>query len=107
MIICGHCQDRHATVTAVRACSQGIQVTPCHWLVDCGYDEDGGMIATACGADSYTTDYGWRCTAGHSHVSAEVRAAEGWDYVTEDEAAGYLKNTGRTPVLMNGHTWTP
>ncbi|WP_433259269.1 hypothetical protein ACQPYK_49690 (plasmid) [Streptosporangium sp. CA-135522] len=107
-IKCGNCSNRHFSVTSVRMCYQYGGVLPCDWLIDTRrYTEDGEPIIVACGADAWTTDRGWRCAAGHEHVSAEVRDREGWDYVTEDEAEGFARNTGRVPVLMNGHPWVP
>ncbi|GIH86475.1 hypothetical protein [Planobispora rosea] len=103
-IKCGNCHRRHSSIAAVRACSQGSEISSCSWLVDTGHcTEDGEAVIVECGADSWTTDRGWRCATGHSHVPADIRYQEGWDYVTADEAAGFANETGRLPVLMNGH----
>lgn len=65
---------------------------PAEWVV---FDEETGegdlmdAYVTECGAPVTDTDRGWTCTAGHGHVYAEVRRAEGWDYA---EDAGDVRN---------------
>lgn len=108
MIKCGHCGGHHHDIERVYACSlpEGSGVGICDWLIDTQqYDEDGGKVIIECGAEMYVTRRGTTCQRGHENVSLEVQWREGWAYVTEDEAAGFQKNTGRRAVLMDGHVW--
>jgi hypothetical protein len=41
-----------------------------------------------CGAPAVADERGFRCAAGHEHVSMQARHDEGWDYFDDDEIAG-------------------
>lgn len=102
-IRCGRCSQAHRSVKSVRLCYTGIAIWPCWWEIDTRrYDEDGAPIIETCGADAQETDRGWGCTAGHEHVSAEIRAAEGWDYADDEDEARLLRSHGVDAVAMNG-----
>lgn len=58
-----------------------LTVAPCGWLVQ-DYDED-GLRVDECGAEAYYGDDGFYCVRGHSHVNAEARFRQGWDYDDE------------------------
>jgi len=73
----------------------------CHWLVRAGYTEDGEVIRD-CAADVTFTDTGWSCQAGHEHVTAEVRHAQGWDYAADAEEAALLRKHGTDAVHISG-----
>lgn len=75
----------------------------CEWLVATGkYNEDGESIIVECGAQARSTERGWSCVSGHSHVYPEYRAAEGWDYATDRGEADQLTKHGTFPFLMDG-----
>jgi hypothetical protein len=80
----------------------------CTWLVDHGYTEDGDPILRDCGAPSRVlvtedgAERGYECDAGHSHVYAEHRANEGWDYADSPEEAARLRKNGVDAVSMRG-----
>lgn len=95
MIICGNCGDRHQAVITVKACHAG-NVLPCVWLVR--RDTEDGPQARECGAAAIVSDAGFWCEAGHAHVSAQVRDAEGWDYAEDDADARRLLAAGRLAV---------
>jgi hypothetical protein len=101
-IRCGHCGNRHDSVPAVRVCAAGGHIWPCGWLLVIGRDEDGQEIIGECGAESYGDDRGYQCSAGHSHVYAEVRAAEGWDYASDPLEAEALRRNGVDAVSARG-----
>jgi hypothetical protein len=103
--------DRHEHDSAldVRVCFEaardekaGIPVWECGWLMLGRYD-DGSEYSYPCEAPARFTDKrgSHECAAGHSHVPAEVRFEQGWDYADEDEAAGLMRN-GVLPVRMDG-----
>jgi len=103
---CGKCGAKTEHAATVAACYQGKTFT-CDWLVErAWYDPetgDGGVVVVPCGAHAFITDRGWGCEAGHEHVTAEVRHAEGWDYADADEMAAYYAGTfrgGFEPVPM-------
>lgn len=88
---------------------------PCGWAVERlvgGYwvdDEDGPWFIEAeriveeCGATATEDARGWSCEAGHSHVFAEVRHAEGWEYAEDAEEARRLTMAGVAPCdLVTG-----
>ncbi len=109
MIICGHCTERHASVATVRACHEG-RVFTCDWLVQypIPLTEDGARYAEReCGAAAISTERGWACEAGHEHVSAAVRATEGWDYAADDGEAALLLEHGWGAVLPDGKPYLP
>ena len=74
-------------------------VGPCDWLVERWRDDfDGGRkVIVECGADAVFDDRGWECAAGHSHVVAEVRAAEGGGYAEDEGEASRLGSAGVEP----------
>lgn len=99
---CGKCKDGHGSVAAVKACYAGATVSACTWLVErwfhSGDPDDGGYQAVVdCGAEAIFTDRGFECAAGHSHVVAEVRSAEGWDYAEDHGEAEILAKWGTEP----------
>lgn len=102
-IRCGGCKGSHGTVDAVRACCAGSEFWACTWLVQVGHDEDGAVIRE-CGAESWEMEggRGYECAFGHSHVSAEVRAAEGWDYASDAEEATRMRRNGIDAVGPDG-----
>lgn len=103
-ITCGHCRETHRSVAAVRACSQGVPVFPCGWLVMIATED--GPAAVECGADAEATDRGWTCAAGHEHVTAEARHREGWDYAEDAGEAMNMVRAGVEPRTMDGHLAT-
>jgi hypothetical protein len=60
------------------------------WLEEQTYTAD-------CGAEAIYDDRGFTCNAGHSHVMAEIRNAEGWDYAEDADEASRLAKTGTDP----------
>lgn len=101
-IQCAQCKATHGSVEAIRCCHAGATIAPCHWLVerwfDSGDPDDGGYKAEVeCGAEAIYTDRGFECAAGHSHVRAEVRQAEGWDYAEDHGEAESLSRWGTEP----------
>lgn len=101
-IRCGHCQGRHGAVEVIRACAAGVEIWPCGWLVVTGRDEDGDEIIRECGAESCGDDRGYGCMAGHSHVYAEYRAIEGWEYASDALEAEALRRNGIDAVGPDG-----
>lgn len=113
MIRCGHCQGHHHSTAQVRVCGTGTyhdpdtgqthtDCHPCDWLMDTGrYDEDGQKVIRECAHPSWVDERGWRCAAGHEHVTAEIRYAERWDYADPDEAPAMARK-GIRPVHMDG-----
>ena len=107
-ITCGKCKATHASVAAVKACFAGATIAPCNWLVERTHwyqdpetgdwwgGEDGPSIED-CGAEAIYTDRGFECAAGHSHVTAEIRWAEGWDYAEDAGEAARLTKYGTEP----------
>lgn len=107
-ITCGKCFKTHASTIAVKACYGGADIGPCTWLVERTFTyedpetgevwgfEDGPQIVD-CGAETIYTNRGYECAAGHSHVNAEVRFAEGWDYAEDAEEAARLSKYGTQP----------
>ena len=80
-----------------------MDVFVCGWLVDTGqYTEDGEQVIVECDGIATGDDRGWACAKGHSHVYAEYRAAEGWDYASDPGEAAQLTQYGTFPVLMDG-----
>lgn len=107
-IICGSCKTRHSSAAAVKACYAGATIAPCTWLVERTLTfvdpetgewwggEDGPSIVD-CGAEAIYDDRGFECAAGHSHVTAEIRFAEGWDYAEDAEEAKRMAKYGTEP----------
>ena len=107
-IKCGKCRETHESIHAVRACYAGETIAPCTWLVKRTYsfvdEETGewwggedGPVVEDCGAEAIFTDRGFECSAGHSHVFAEIRNAEGWDYAEDRGEAERLSKYGTEP----------
>lgn len=107
-IRCGKCKETHQSVHAVQSCYQGSTVAACSWLVErCSAYQDpetgewlggeDGPSIVECGAEAIFTDWGFECAAGHSHVRAEVRHAEGWDYAEDHGEAELLSRWGTEP----------
>jgi hypothetical protein len=94
-------------IAEIRACAEarllegyGIQVGPCGDLLE-GRNED-GAYTYPCAAPMWNTAEGtWSCAYGHSHVDAQTRHGQGWDYADEDEA-DVLMRYGVRPMAMNG-----
>jgi hypothetical protein len=95
--------NAHHTVEGVRRCHNGTGF-PCGWLMD-STDDEGGMIVVSCQAIAWDTGTGFECEAGHSHVNAETRAAEGWDYASDRDEAEALAKAGVEPYEMSGRVW--
>lgn len=102
-------RHEHQSVAEVRDCyqaasdvRQGILVWPCGWLKEGRYD-DGSKYSYPCEAQTrYTDERGsYECAAGHTHVPAELRWEQGWDYADEDEAEDLMR-AGVRPVRMDG-----
>lgn len=106
--ICGNCKNKHRDAADGRACYAGKTVPvvgPCTWLVarpylDFDYIEQ--TTETECGAEAVYTERGFTCAAGHSHVNAEFRVQEGWDYAHDEEEAYVLAYYGTVPMRMDG-----
>lgn len=108
-----HTPDRHEhqSAEAVRACfaaardeKAGIDVWPCGWLLEGRYD-DGSLYSYPCEAPTRLigTDGSYECECGHSHVPAQVRFEQGWDYAADAEEAHYLRTkVGIDAVAMDG-----
>lgn len=104
----------HGSVETVRACHAGAEITTCGWLVEryVGWvDEetgqaDGSTMTVECGAECIVDERGYRCDAGHEHVTMQARAAEGWDYAEEYDEARALAFAGVEPRTMSGHIVT-
>jgi hypothetical protein len=108
-----HTPDRHEhrSVDEVRACFEaalaeaaGTDVWPCGWLMEARYS-DGSRYSLPCEAPTrFTDDRGsFECAAGHSHVPAQVRWEQGWDYAEDAEEAAYLRGrVGIDAVAMDG-----
>jgi len=99
-ILCGNCRETHRLVESVWYCYQGKTISRCDWLVE-RQSEDGPVIVE-CGADAIWDDWGFECAAGHSHVTAEQRRAEGWDYAEDDMEAKRMAAHGIVPMQMDG-----
>ena len=107
-IICANCKATHESVHAVRACHDGATIDRCTWLVERVHSyvdeetgewwggEDGPSIED-CGAEAIYTDRGFECAAGHSHVHAEIRWQEGWEYAADRGEAESLSKYGTEP----------
>jgi hypothetical protein len=61
------------------------------------YYDDPFPLVRDCGAEVVSTRRGWECAAGHSHVWAEVREAEGWEYAEDDDEAARMIKAGVEP----------
>lgn len=116
-IRCGHCKNTHPTVADVRACATTPARRPadfaCGWLIHrrAGgtwidgewYDYEAADVE--CGADAWADDTGWTCAAGHSHVTAQARHEQGWDYAADQGEADALAKRGTEPRDMQGRAW--
>ncbi len=104
MIICGSCGDRHHQAATVQLCHHGL-VFACPWLVQRGWDEDGQQVIAECGAAAWEHPRGFACEAGHEHIDAQTRAAEGWEYAEDAGEAANLVKAGVQPYDMQGRIW--
>ncbi len=106
MIRCGHCKGTHREVATVKACGQG-NVFACGWLVErpTGEWNDFRPEIVECGASAVEDERGFTCEAGHAHVDAQTRAAEGWDYAEDAGEAENLAKAGVEPFDMQGRVW--
>lgn len=108
-ITCGHCQNTHHSVEAVRRCYAGT-AHPCGWQSEARdrwgalRDEDGQPIIHECTALSWDNGRAFACEAGHEHVHADVRDAEGWDYADGPTEAHRLALVGVDSVGMDGNS---
>jgi hypothetical protein len=101
-MICGNCKVNAESVASVRACyaaGKGAGFA-CDWIVE-DYGWEGEVYHNPCRAHAVATDRGWTCEAGHEHVVAEVRRAEGWDYAEDSDVRGLIAH-GIVPVAMDG-----
>lgn len=71
---------------------------PCDWLIE--YRDEDGVSTRECGAPCRETDTGWACQRGHEHVTAQVRAEQGWDYAADPSEATLLARYGTEPRDM-------
>ncbi|HET6286473.1 MAG TPA: hypothetical protein VFG15_06950 [Amycolatopsis sp.] len=94
----------HATVAAVRACYLAREIWPCGWQTGRVNPEDGEQYVVECDGLTWylPDDRGYACEHGHTHIYAEVRQLEGWDYAADPEEAGLLAGRGIQPAAMNG-----
>ena len=90
-ITCGNCHETHRSVEGVRVCHAG-KGWCCTWLLE-RHGED-GLYVVECGALSWEDERGYGCAAGHDHVYAEVRDAEGWDYASDAQEAEMMRRNG-------------
>jgi hypothetical protein len=106
MFTCGHCQRPHHYAATARACSQD-RTFVCDWLVQLPGQEytDFEPIIRECGATAVVTERGFECEAGHEHVNAETRDAEGWDYASDEEEAAVRAKYGYESRLPDGHVF--
>lgn len=98
-ITCGNCGNTHFAVATVRDCFAGT-TWPCTWLVEVW--REGECYPQECGAASWENERGYECEAGHSHVYAEVRDREGWDYASDAEEAEMMRRNGLDAVGPDG-----
>jgi hypothetical protein len=102
-IICGKCKELHHSAAAVKACYAG-NLHVCDWLVKGfeGWDDGEGYgesweVIVPCGAEAIVDSRGFTCSVGHSHVYAEIRYAEGWEYAEDANEASRLAKAGIEP----------
>jgi hypothetical protein len=103
------CNGGHNVAADVKACFEAKRdgAWPCTWLIEGRYD-DGSKFTRNCGAPTRYTDEArgiYECSAGHDHVPAQVRAAEGWDYAEDGDEAKRLTFHGTEPRTMAGQAW--
>lgn len=123
-IRCGKCAGTHHTTDGVRVCHgiaptapgvpalfPGSEPGTCTWLIAVTYNTDDGPYTQEldCGAISWewADGRGYGCENGHTHTYNEVRAAEGWDYASDDDEARALTRGGTVPAdLVYGGPYT-
>lgn len=101
---CGNCKGKHDLAIEGQACYAGSLVS-CGWLVLRTYydfDDAAQQHEEECGAPAIETERGFSCASGHSHVNAEYRDREGWDYADGPGEAYVLAYFGTVPVRMDG-----
>jgi hypothetical protein len=96
---CGKCKGSHTFAIEGRACYAG-DLFACDWGVLA--DSEDGPYERPCGAPAIATDWGFYCLAGHSHVNADVRVRQGWDYAHDPQEARQLMMAGTFPMTMDG-----
>lgn len=103
MAICGNCKQSHKAVESIKACYRG-DLFECDWLVsrvggwvseDGEYDSYDEIVF--CGAEAIVSERGFECAVGHSHVYADIRRAEGWEYAEDGDEALRLAKSGVEP----------
>jgi len=103
MAICGNCKESHQYAKSIRACYRG-DLFQCDSLVKrvSGWISEEGEYESYdevvfCGAEAIVDARGFECAVGHSHVYAEIRHAEGWEYAEDDNEASRLIKAGVEP----------
>ena len=103
MAICGYCKKPHQYAKSISACYRG-DLFECDWLVNRvgGWMSEEGEYESydevvLCGAEAIVDSRGFECANGHSHVYAEIRSAEGWDYAGDGQEAARLTKAGVQP----------
>lgn len=103
-------RHEHSTVAEVAECyaaaqdeRKGATVWPCGWLMEARHD-DGSPYDVPCEAPTrFTDDRGsYECSLGHTHVPAELRMEQGWDYAADEGEAILLRKYGVQAVAMDG-----
>jgi hypothetical protein len=113
-----HARQRFETVAAARLfadlAAEGLHpelIDRCQWVVEfvpepsvdletgeVSFWDDPELPRRDCGAECIGYDEGWACAAGHGHVFAEVREAQGWEYAEDEEEERRLARAGVRPV---------
>lgn len=108
------------TVWAARKVFEGFELAPvpCSWAVEyipapienpetgeVEFYDDPWPLVRDCGAEVVFYERGWACAAGHSHVYAEVRDREGWDYAEDEGDVRTLAAAGKVAVPMGSRTF--
>ena len=56
-----------------------------------------GPYSAICGAPAHQIPGGFACQAGHSHVDAQTRQEQGWEYAESPDEAARLLRAGVEP----------
>jgi hypothetical protein len=103
------CNGSHQTAAQVKACFEAMNTPgawPCSWLIPV-LGED-GVYTVECGAATtydQSGDGSYSCTVGHYHVPAEVMAARGEAYASDEYEAKALARNGVLPLQMDGKVY--